>query len=241
MLQFPTQLLFATVLFAGLFACSKRGCTDPLASNYNPAAQKNNGNCVYTPGIKLIGDDTLHVPVGGELIDEGAFAIDADGSKPSVAVVNAVNTAKKGNYTIQYSAQMKSGEVTATRKVVVAFDRSNWVGTWKPQGDCGPAQLFHPDTLLTFVEGDQSNRVQTTDMLYYAPNEFLEATVYLDQIDMKKQYVQYNFETSFFTAHGNMNEDGTAFKLTVDYDFSPNSFFYTIFPRICELVYTKVE
>jgi hypothetical protein len=236
-----TYLRIGLIPFFMVASCAKKGCTDPNAANYTPEAQKNNGSCVYTPGIKLIGDATLHLPVGGELIDEGAIALDVDGSKPSVAVVNAVNTGKKGNYIIQYAAQLKSGEVTATRKVVVAFDRSNWVGTWRAQGDCGPSQLFHPDSLLTFVEGDQSNMVQTTDMLYYAPNEFLEASVYLDQIDMKKQYVQYNFETSFFTAHGNMNEDGTAFKLTVDYDFSPNSFFYTIFPRICELVYTKVE
>lgn len=73
MQRFTIQLLFTTVLCAGLFACSKRGCTDPNASNYNPAAQKKNGKCVYTPGIKLIGEATLHLPVGAELIDEEAI------------------------------------------------------------------------------------------------------------------------------------------------------------------------
>ena len=239
MLQFPTRLLFATVLFAGLFACSKRGCTDPLASNYNPVAQKNNRNCVYTPGIKLIGEDTLLVSVGGELIDEGAFAIDADGSKPSVAVVNAVNTAKKGNYTIQYSAQLKSGEVTTTRNVVVAFDRSNWVGTWKTHGDCNG--VFFPDSTVTFVIGAQDGLIQTTDMFAYSPNTEIDAHIDQQQIDLPQQYIQVsNMWLSRFSAVGEMNDAGSAFKLIFSYkNLVSNSAFGV--PGTCTLKYTKVE
>jgi hypothetical protein len=239
MQRFTTQLLFTTVLFAGLFACSKRGCTDPLASNYNPAAQKNNGNCVYTPGIKLIGEATLQVPVGSELIDEGAFAIDADGSKPSVVVVNAVNTAKKGNYTIQYSAQLKSGEVTTTRNVVVAFDRSNWVGTWKTHGDCNG--VFFPDSTVTFVIGDQDGLIQTTDMFAYSPNTEIDAHIDQQQIDLPQQYIQVsNMWLSRFSAVGEMNDAGSAFKLIFSYkNLVSNSAFGV--PGTCILKYTKVE
>ena len=239
MLQFTTQLFFATVLFAGLFACSKRGCTDPNASNYNPAAQKNNGKCVYTPGIKLIGDATLHLPVGGELIDEGAIALDIDGSKPSVAVVHAVNTGKKGNYTIQYSAQLKSGEVTTTRNVVVAFDRSNWVGTWKTHGDCNG--VFFPDSSVTFVIGDQDGLIQTTDMFAYSPNAEIGASVYQQQISLPQQYIQVsNMWLSRFSAVGEMNEAGSAFKLKFSYkNLVSNSAFGV--PGTCILKYTKVE
>jgi hypothetical protein len=239
MLQFTTQLFFATVLFAGLFACSKRGCTDPNASNYNPAAQKNNGKCVYTPGIKLIGDATLHLPVGGELIDEGAIALDIDGSKPSVAVVHAVNTGKKGNYTIQYSAQLKSGEVTTTRNVVVAFDRSNWVGTWKTHGDCNG--VFFPDSTVTFVIGDQDGLIQTTDMFAYSPNAEIGASVYQQQISLPQQYIQVStMWLSRFSALGEMNEAGSAFKLKFSYkNLVSNSAFGV--PGTCILKYTKVE
>lgn len=239
MLQFTTQLFFTTVLFTGLFACSKRGCTDPNAANYNPAAQKNNGKCVYTPGIKLIGEDTLLVPVGGELIDEGAFAIDADGSKPSVAVFNAVNTLKKGNYTIQYSAQLKSGEVTATRNVVVAFDRSNWVGTWKTHGDCNG--VFFPDSTVTFVIGDQDGLIQTTDMFTYSPYAEIGASVYQQQIALPQQYIQVsNMWLSRFSAVGEMNDAGSAFKLIFSYkNLVSNSAFGV--PGTCTLKYTKVE
>lgn len=239
MLQFTTQLFFATVLFAGLFACSKRGCTDPNASNYNPAAQKNNGKCVYTPGIKLIGDATLHLPVGGELIDEGAIALDIDGSKPSVAVVSTVNTAKKGNYTIQYSAQLKSGEVTTTRNVVVAFDRSNWVGTWKTHGDCNG--VFFPDSTVTFVIGDQDGLIQTTDMFAYSPNAEIGASVYQQQISLPQQYIQVsNMWLSRFSAVGEMNDTGSAFQIKFSYkNLVSNSAFGV--PGTCILKYTKVE
>lgn len=240
MLQFTTQLFFATVLFAGLFACSKRGCTDPNASNYNPAAQKNNGKCVYTPGIKLIGDATLHLPVGGELIDEGAIALDIDGSKPSVAVVSTVNTAKKGNYNIQYSAQLKSGEVTTTRNVVVAFDRSNWVGTWKTHGDCNG--VFFPDSTVTFVIGDQDGLIQTTDMFdTYSPNSEIAADVFEQQIIIPQQYMQVgNLWTTRFSAVGEMNDAGSAFKIKFSYkNLVSNSAFGV--PGTCILKYTKVE
>jgi hypothetical protein len=239
MQRFTTQLLFTTVLLAGLFACSKRGCTDPNASNYNPAAQKNNGKCVYIPGIKLIGDATLHLPVGGELIDEGAIALDVDGSKPSVAVVNMVNTAKKGNYTIQYSAQLKSGEVTTTRNVVVAFDRSNWVGTWKTHGDCNG--VFFPDSTVTFVIGDQDGLIQTTDMFAYSPNTEIDAHIDQQQIALPQQYMQVsNMWLSRFSAVGEMNDAGSAFKLKFSYkNLVSNSAFGV--PGTCTLKYTKVE
>ncbi len=32
-----------------LNACKKKGCTDPLASNYSEEAQKDDGNCIYPP------------------------------------------------------------------------------------------------------------------------------------------------------------------------------------------------
>ena len=236
-----THIVLYTLPILFIASCAKKGCTDANASNYSAAAKKNNGSCIYNPGIKLIGADTLFIPLGGTYFEEGAVAIDSDGKKPLVLIENQVNTTKKGNYQIRYFAELQSGIIDVSRNVIVAVDRSNWVGTWKTHSDCGAMQLFHPDSLMTFVEGDQSNLVQTTDMLYYAPNTLLQASVYLDQIDMKKQYVQYTFANSYFTAHGNMNEDGSAFKLTVDYDFPPGSYFYSSFPRICELVYTKVE
>jgi hypothetical protein len=239
MLRFPTHLFFATIVLSGLFSCSKLGCKDPDAANYNPEAKLKKGECIYTPGIKLMGEATLHVPVGGEFIDDGAIAIDADGSKPSVAVVNTVNTAKKGTYNIQYSAQLKSGEVTANRQVVVAFDRSNWVGTWKTNDDCG--NIFFPDSMVTFVIGDQDGLIQTTDMFVYSPNAEIAAEVFEQQVTIPQQYMQVgNAWTTRFSAIGEMNDAGSAFKVKFSYkNLVSNSAFGV--PGTCILKYTKVE
>lgn len=44
-------LLFLGVsLLVGLNSCKKKGCTDPVASNYNASAEKDNGNCKYDTG-----------------------------------------------------------------------------------------------------------------------------------------------------------------------------------------------
>lgn len=115
-------------------------------------SQKNKGSCIYNPGIKLNGADTVCIPLKGSFIDEGASAIDADGSKPIVSVENQVNTAKKGIYQVRYSAELQSGVAEVTRKVIVAIDRSNWVGIWKTNDNCG--SIFFPDSMVTFVLGN---------------------------------------------------------------------------------------
>ena len=221
-------------------SCAKKGCTDPNATNFSVAAQKNDGSCVYNPGIKLIGEATLHVPVGSAFIDEGAIAVDADGSKPSVVVVNTVNTAKKGNYNVSYTANLTTGEVTTTRKVVVAFDRSNWVGTWKTNNDCGT--IFLPDSMVTFVIGDQDGLIQTTDMFdTYSPNSEIAADVFEQQIIIPQQYMQVgNLWTTRFSAVGEMNDVGSAFNIKFSYkNLVSNSAFGV--PGTCILKYTKVE
>lgn len=168
------SLLAIFILFS---SCAKKGCTDPIATNYNPEAKKNNGTCIYEPGIKLNGADIVCIPLKVSYIDEGASAIDADGSKPMVSVENQVNTAKKGNYQVRYSAELQSGVVEVTRKVIVAIDHSNWVGTWKTKNGCG--LIFFPDSMVTFVLGNQEGLVKTTDMFdMHSPGQEIRADVY---------------------------------------------------------------
>ncbi len=235
-----TRSWTALIPFLMVASCAKKGCTDPNATNYSLEAQKNNGSCVYNPGIKLIGEATLHVPIGGEFIDEGAFAIDADGSKPSVAVVNTVNTTKKGTYNVQYSAQLKSGEVSTIRQVVVAFDRSNWVGTWKTNDDCG--LIFFPDSMVTFVIGDQDGLILTTDMFdIHSPGQEIRADVHGQQISIPKQYINaVGLWTTRLSAVGEMNDEANEFKIEFSYkNLVWNSAFGI--PGTCILKYTKVE
>ena len=155
-------------------------------------------------------------------------------------IISKTMLVKKGNYTIQYAAQLKSGEVTATRKVVVAFDRSNWVGTWKTNNDCGT--IFLPDSMVTFVIGDQDGLIQTTDMFdTYSPNSEIAADVFEQQVSIPQQYMQVgNLWTTRFSAVGEMNDAGSAFKIKFSYkNLVSNSAFGV--PGTCILKYTKVE
>ena len=231
------SLLAIFILFS---SCAKKGCTDPIATNYNPEAKKNNGTCIYNPGIKLNGTDIVCIPLKGSYIDEGASAIDADGSKPMVSVENQVNTAKKGNYQVRYSAELQSGVVEVTRKVIVAIDRSNWVGTWKTNDDCG--SIFFPDSMVTFVLGNQEGLVKTTDMFdMHSPGQEIRADVYGQQISIPQQYINaVGLWTTRLTAVGEMNDEANAFKIKFSYkNLVWNSAFGI--PGTCILKYTKVE
>lgn len=235
-----TRLCTALIPFLMVASCAKKGCTDPNATNYNPEAKKNNGSCIYNPGIKLNGADTVCFPLKGSYIDEGASAIDADGSKPMVSVENQVNTAKKGNYQVRYSAELQSGVVEVTRKVIVAMDRSNWVGTWKTKNDCG--QIFWPDSMVTFVIGDQEGLVKTTDMFdIHSPGQEIRVAVHGEYISLPKQFTYaVGLWTTRLSAVGEMNDEANAFKIKFSYqNMNGNSAFGI--PGTCILKYTKVE
>ena len=42
------KLLFASFIALALSSCSKKGCMDPTAANYDSAAEKDDGDCDYT-------------------------------------------------------------------------------------------------------------------------------------------------------------------------------------------------
>lgn len=56
------QLLATLLLVLGTMACKKEGCTDPLATNYDPKAKTDNGTCtVPTPDPRLAYTGTYEV------------------------------------------------------------------------------------------------------------------------------------------------------------------------------------
>lgn len=129
---------------------------------------------------------------------------------------------KKGNYQIHYSAELQSGVVEVTRKVIVAIDRSDWVGTWKTNDDCG--LIFFPDSMVTFVIGDQEGLVKTTDMFdMHSPGQEIRASIHGQRIFIPQQYINaVGLWTTRLSAVGEMN---AAFGE----------------PGTCILKYTKVE
>ncbi len=52
-------LMMSTLVLSGV-SCKKKGCTDPLANNYNEKAKKDDGTCNYDPTIYEAGDITTN-------------------------------------------------------------------------------------------------------------------------------------------------------------------------------------
>ena len=221
-----------------MVACSKQGCNDKRASNYDPEVKKNNGTCVYIPGLKMLGETTTKVNVRSVYVDKGAVALNEDGTAVFVQTDNQVNTATKGTYQVHYSAALKTGTESLTRTVNVVIDRTNWTGTWKTNSEC--QIYFFPDSLVTFVLGEQSNRIETTDMFdTYSPQTYIYALINEQKISVPKQFLDQNMWDTYFTAEGEMNDAGNAFKIKVTYENQTNSVWGGV--RTCILKYTKVE
>lgn len=235
---FPFSILL--LLFFQLpmmVACSKQGCNDKRATNYDPEVKKNNGTCVYIPGLKMLGETPIQVNVGSVYVDKGAVALNEDGTEVFVQTDNQVNTATKGNYQVNYTAALKTGTESLTRTVNVVIDRSNWKGTWKTSSVCN---LFFPDSLVTFVLGEQSSRIETTDMFdIYSPPTYIYALINDQHISMPSQYFNQNMWPCTLIAEGEMNDAGNAFKLEVTYKNHTTSAFGGV--RTCIMKYTKVE
>ena len=54
MLNTKHTLLFIVGLFFVFTSCKKKGCTDPLATNYNSEAKKDDGKCEYAPAPNYV-------------------------------------------------------------------------------------------------------------------------------------------------------------------------------------------
>lgn len=104
------------------------GCTDSNALNYDKSAEKDNNTCKYStdtipPTISLNGDAAITLTEGDSYTDLGATAQDdVDGSLPddAIQVIDSVNTAIPGSYTVTYSVSDAAGNTaTVTRTVTV--------------------------------------------------------------------------------------------------------------------------
>lgn len=130
----------------GLFmvaSCSKKGCTDPLATNYDSDAKKNDGSCAYEevntdpPSITLNGQDTVIINLGESYTEEGATATDADGSNLDVTTDNTdLDTTQAGTYEITYSATNANGTTSVTRVVIIQLTAANIFGSYTHDSDC---------------------------------------------------------------------------------------------------------
>ncbi|MEK3868816.1 immunoglobulin-like domain-containing protein [Paenibacillus sp. FSL M7-0831] len=94
------------------------------------------GNVTYTvsdvfvldhtaPVITLNGSNPMHIPQGGTYAEPGASALDViDGAIPtsSIVISGTVDTARLGNYTVQYTAADRAGNTATVTRDVYVYD-----------------------------------------------------------------------------------------------------------------------
>ena len=224
--------LVGTILIGG---CKKKGCTDPLATNYSAEAKKDDESCSYVPVIVLNGDASVTANLNSTYTDEGATATNNDGSSVTVtADITAVNTSSTGTYTVTYTATNETGTATATRAVTVVIGQSVWTSnTWEITSDCG-ATAFPLASPPTISAGGSSALI--FDSFFTAVGGTANATINGSTITFSNQTINITVGDVIFSGTGTMNASGTEF--TVNYSYENTTPFIGEIGT-CTAVYTK--
>ncbi|WP_233162504.1 MULTISPECIES: immunoglobulin-like domain-containing protein [unclassified Cohnella] len=77
------------------------------------------------PELTLIGSNPMNIPQGGTYTEPGAVAADAiDGAIPasSITISGAVDTARLGNYPVQYAVEDRAGNTATVTRAVYVYD-----------------------------------------------------------------------------------------------------------------------
>ena len=216
-------------------SCKKKGCTDPMATNYSEEAKKDDETCAYVPTITLNGAATVSTELNEVYVDAGADATNNDGSSVTVtADIAAVNTSSTGTYTVTYTATNENGTATATRAVTVVIGQSAWTSnTWEITSDCG-ATAFPLASPPTISAGGSSALI--FDSFFTAVGGTANATINGSIITFSNQTINITVGDVIFSGTGTMNASGTEF--TVNYSYENTT------PLIgdagsCTAVYTK--
>jgi hypothetical protein len=207
-------------------SCKKKGCTDPTATNYNSKAKKDNGSCLYSPFINIIGSSDTTISVGSTYNDPGATATNKDGSNATVTSTNQVDAANVGIYYVTYSASNENGNSTAKRKVTVAVTSENWLANWVVTNDCGAS--FPLNNSPSIGIGTNNNSLIIDGMfsisipllnVNIASGGTANATINGSSITIPSQ--SYNIPggigTITYDGIGTMNDTGTEFIVTYNY------------------------
>lgn len=209
------------VLSLSLFAlsCKKKGCIDETAINYNADAKKDDGSCEYDtskPTITIIGANPATVEIGATYEDEGATAVNFDGSSVTVTTDESdVNTSAAGSYQVVYTASNGNGTSTATRVVNVVLTADAYLGDYNNVNDCGTTS-FPLAGNSTVAAGTSSNEVVIESAFNLVGGQIF-MTVDNQNITVPFQTQNITVGDLEFSGSGVMNSDGTVMTITFDY------------------------
>ena len=215
-------LLMAPLMIGAISSCKKKGCIDETAANYNEEAKKDDGTCVYTPVISIIGSADISIGVGTTYTDQGATAANFDGALVGVQSTSNVNTNQVGVYQVTYTATNNNGTSTATRTVRVVVNQDSYLGAWTTTGDCAGQTGMALNNDPTIIAGATSDEILITDFFNGLTSTYGTAVCYLNGDEITVPQAQDGAPGSLgdiiYSGLGTMNEDGETFTITFTYD-----------------------
>lgn len=213
--------MIAPLLVGTAVSCKKKGCTDELATNYNEKAKKDDGTCLYTPVISIIGAADTAISVASTYTDPGATAANFDGALVGVQSSSNVNTNLVGVYEVTYTASNNNGTSTAKRIVRVVVNQESYLGPWTTTGDCDGQAGMALNNDPTIAAGETPDEILITDFFNGLTSTYGTAICYLNGDDITVPQAQDaapgGLGDIIYSGFGTMNEDGQTFTITFTY------------------------
>lgn len=215
------------VLSIALFSCKKEGCTDPIATNYDEDAKKDDNSCEYedttpeAPVITLNGQDTISLNLGDSYIEEGATASDETGANLTVDIdASDLDTTQAGMYEVLYSATNEGGTSTVSRIVIIEITAANILGDYTHNSDCSGTQF--PLNDASFVAGGANFEFIIEDAFNLIAGDII-GIVDNDQVDVPFQTVDVEVAGNVvgsieFDGTGTINPSATEVTITFNYN-----------------------
>ena len=199
-------------------ACKKKGCTDSAAANYNEEAKKDDGSCVYSPVISLIGASDTTISVATTWTDPYATAANMDGEVVLVTDVSDVDASQVGDYTIVYSASNSNGTTTVIRNVHVVINQDTWLGDWTVSDNCGGGTGLALNDSPNVIAGGGGDQILITDFFSGVTGSYGTAICQIDAenitIAQASDGAPGGFGDIIYEGFGSMNSDGVSFTIT---------------------------
>ena len=158
-----SYLMIASMVLLASTSCKKKGCMDSSAANFNSEAKKDDGSCVFTPVITLIGSADTTISVATTWNDPYATAANIDGAIVAVSDDSDVDASQVGDYTIAYSSTNDNGTTIVIRYVHVVVNQDSYLGSWSVSDNCGGGTGLALNTAPTIVEGGSGDQILITD------------------------------------------------------------------------------
>lgn len=208
--------LCAVIMFSA--SCKKKGCTDIGAANYNEEAKKDDGSCVYTPVISIVGAADTTISVATTWTDPYATAANIDGAIVMVSDVSDVDAGQVGDYTVSYSATNDNGTTTVTRMVHVVVNQDTWLGDWSVSDNCGGGIGLALNGSPNVIAGGNSDQILITEFFNGITGSYGTAICQLDgesiTVSEASDGAPGGLGDIIYSGFGAMNSDGLSFTIT---------------------------